>query len=287
MKIGLGSIVYEFGGIPLMRSAAKTASHGIRYVDVLAFGDYNPAFYPVEEQEKLASAFKEYGVRASSVITCAHGNIGSSDREERGFAMEQFKLAALLVKRLGGKQVLVGKGCGNIDFHLSRERATENSANFLKAYAKWCQDEGILVTFELEPEALHVCNGIQSVKTLIDAIGCDNVFANIDIGHLNILREPPEAMEILKGKIIHMHISDNMGLAHTNSVIGDGNADINAYIEKAIELGIDETAAARGDVAVAAIEVGEPGEYIADSDYRVLKSLGNVYSRVPCLRPKI
>jgi len=104
---------------------------------------------------------------------------------------------------------------------------------------------------------------------------------------MNILREPPEALEILRGKIIHMHISDNMGLAHTNSIIGEGNANINAYIEKAVELGIEQTASEQGDVAVAAIEVGEPGEYIADSDYRVLKSLGNVYSRVPSMRPKI
>ncbi|WP_077533490.1 sugar phosphate isomerase/epimerase family protein [Massiliimalia massiliensis] len=284
MEVGLGSIVYEFGGIPLERQAKMIAEHGIRYVDVLAFGQFNPAFYPMEQQLRVAKEFERCGIRASSVVTCAEGNIGSNDPEERDFAMEQMKRAARLVKRLGGQQILVGKGCGNIDFYLSRKDAFQNSAHFLKEFSKWCKNENIIVTMELEPEALHVCNGIESMNAMIEAIGEDNVFANVDIGHLNILREPPEALELLKGKMIHMHISDNEGLAHTNSVIGEGNSDIRAYIKKAIELGIDETAKEMGDVAVAGIEVGEPGEYITDSDSRVLRSVGNVYLRVPELR---
>lgn len=284
MEVGLGSIVYEFGGIPLERQAKMIAEHGIRYVDVLAFGQFNPAFYPMEQQLRVAKEFERCGIRASSVVTCAEGNIGSNDPEERDFAMEQMKRAARLVKRLGGQQILVGKGCGNIDFHLSRKDAFQNSAHFLKEFSKWCKNENIIVTMELEPEALHVCNGIESMNAMIEAIDEDNVFANVDIGHLNILREPPEALELLKGKMIHMHISDNEGLAHTNSVIGEGNSDIRAYIKKAIELGIDETAKEMGDVAVAGIEVGEPGEYITDSDSRVLRSVGNVYLRVPELR---
>ena len=284
MKLGLGSIVYEFGGIPLERQAARIASHGIRYVDVLAFGQYNPAFYSAQQQAVVAEAFARHGLVASSIVTCAEGNIGSSDPDERAHAMHQLKRAAVLVKRLGGKQVLIGKGAGNIDFYLSREVATGNAADVISEYCKWCREEGVIVTLELEPEALHVLNGIDAMDKMLRRVDCENLYANIDIGHLNILREPPEMLERLKGKMLHMHISDNAGLAHTNSVIGEGNADIRAYIVKALELGIDETAQRLGDVAVAAIEVGEPGEHITDSDYRVLRSVGNVYLRVPELR---
>ena len=284
MKVGLGSIVYELAGIPLERQAEMIAQHGIRYVDVLAFGQYNPAFYSIEQQERVAKAFQKNGIRASSIITCAEGNIGSNDPVEREFALEQMKRAAKLVKRLGGKQILIGKGCGNIDFDLSRKDAFANLAALLRNFAKWCLSEGILLTMELEPEALHVCNGIDSMAAMLEAIDMENAFANVDIGHLNILREPPEALIKLKGKIIHVHISDNEGLAHTNSVIGEGNSDIRAYIFKCIELGIDQTAERAGDVAVAGIEVGEPGEYITNSDSRVLRSIGNVYLRVPEIR---
>lgn len=227
---------------------------------------------------------KELGIRASSVITCAHGNLASDDPDEARFAMEQFKLAALLVKRLGGRQVLVGKGVGNMDFNLPREKAWENAVKFLKEYCKWCQNLDILVTLELEPEALHLCNGIKSMKNLIMEVDAPNLLANVDIGHLNILREGPDELECLKDKIIHVHISDNDGLAHTNSIIGEGNTDIRWYIDKILDLGIDKVAAAHGDVAVAGIELGHPGEYITDPDFRLLKSIGNVYSRVPRLR---
>lgn len=284
MEIGLGSIVYEWAGIPLIRQAKYIAEHGIRYVDVLAFGQYNPSFYSIEMQEEVAREFKRYGLRGSSVVTCIEGNLASNDGCDKEFALEQMKRAAKLIKRLGGQQVLIGAGCGNIDFNLSRKDAFQNSVSILKEFSKWCLNENVIVTMELEPEHLYVNNSVESMKAIIDQINLENVYANIDIGHLNILREPPEKLELLKGKIMHMHISDNMGLAHTNSVIGTGNADIRAYILKCIELGIDETAKALGDVAVAGIEVGEPGEYISDSDNRVLKSIGNVYLRVPELR---
>jgi len=286
LELGLGSIVYEFGGMPLERQAGMIAEHGIRYVDVLAFGEYNPAFYSVEQQNRIAEAFHGAGIRASSVVTCAQGNIGADDPEEREFAMEQMKRAGMLVKRLGGKQVLVGKGCGNIDFNLKRKDAFNNSMRFLREFSKWCLCENLLVTLELEPEALHVCNSIQSVFEMIRAVDSENVFANVDIGHLNILREPPKALSLLQNKMIHMHISDNCGLAHTNSVIGEGNCDVRSYVLACLENDIDRTAEAFGDIAVAGIEVGEPGEYITDSDYRVLRSVGNVCLRVPELRPK-
>ena len=284
MELGIGSIVYEFAGLTLNQAAERIAANGLHFVDVLAFGDYNPAFYPIQEQERIADTFRRFDLRASSVVTCAHGNIASDDEKERAFALEQLKRAAMLVKRLGGRQVLVGKGCGNIDFDLPRERAFDTAAAFLRGYAKWCRDQGLLVTMELEPEALHVLNGIEAMKAMIEAVGEENVLANIDVGHLNILREPPEALSRLRGRMIHMHLSENYGLAHTNSVIGEGNVNFAAYVGKAIEYGIEETAARHGDVAVAAIEVGEPGEYIADCDWRVLKSVGHVYSVVPQLR---
>ncbi|MCL2351634.1 MAG: sugar phosphate isomerase/epimerase [Firmicutes bacterium] len=284
MELGLGSIVYEFGGIPLERQAALIASHGVRWVDVLAFGHYNPSFYPIEQQERAVREFARYGLTASSVVTCAEGNIGSPDAGERAFAMEQLQRAARLVKRLGGKQVLIGKGCGNIDFYLSRERATENAAGVIREFCGFCLDEGLLVTMELEPEALYVLNGVGPMADMLERVGMKNLYANIDIGHMHILREPPEALARLKGKIIHMHISDNCGLAHTNSVIGEGTADIRGYIRAALDNCAEETARGAGDTAVAAIEVGEPGEYIPDSDARALRSVGNVYLRVPELR---
>lgn len=287
MEIGVGTIVYEFAGIPLSKSVEHVADHGIRYVDLLAFGDFNPAFLSDEEQRRIADRMKRLNVRASSVITCAHGNLGSDDAGERAFGLEQLKLAGRLIRNLGGRQVLIGKGVGNIDFNLPRERAFETVVQLLKEYCSWCEAHDILVTLELEPEALHLCNGVKSMKAMIDACDAPNLLANVDIGHLNILREGPEALKCIKDKIIHVHISDNDGLAHTNSIIGEGNTDIKWYIDALLDMGIDANASRYGEVAVCGLEIGHPGEYISDPDSRVLKSIGNVYSRIPRLRRPI
>ena len=198
---------------------------------------------------------------------------------ERSFSIS----SSLSSKDLGGKQVLIGKGVGNIDFDLPRDRAEQNAANLVKEYCDWCIARDILVTFELEPEALHVCNGIESMARLIEKVDAPNVAVNMDIGHLNILRTRPDECVILKDKIIHVHLSDNAGLAHTNSVLGEGNANFNAYVKQYIDWGIDENAKRYGDIAVAGMEIGEPGEFISDPDNRVLKSMGHILLHVPQL----
>ncbi|NLM37488.1 MAG: sugar phosphate isomerase/epimerase [Firmicutes bacterium] len=284
MEIGVGTIVYELAGVPLKESVRKIAQHGVKYIDILSFGEYNPALLPTDEQDKIAASLRELGMKASSIVTCADGNLSSDDPAEVENAMEQLKLAGLLIKRLGGRQVLVGKGAGNIDFGLPRERAWANSVRVLKEYCQWALKHDLLVTLELEPEGLHVCNGVQAMRDLIDEVNQPNLLANIDIGHLNILRTSPDELALLKDKIIYVHISDNDGLAHTNSVIGTGTTKVRWYIDTLLELGIDEVAARYDEVAVAGVEIGAPGEYIQDADIRVLKSVGNVLSTVPGLR---
>lgn len=287
MELGLGTIVYALSGIPMKEYIRKIGDFGFKYIDVLAAGLYNPSFYSEDVQHSVYEEMKKYDMRASSVITCASGNLASDDPSEREEALEQLKLAGNLVKNLGGKQVLVGKGVGNMDFHLSREKAEANAVEVIREYADWAGERDLLVTFELEPEFLHVCNGIASMRTLIDRIGRPNIYANVDFGHLNIIREGPEMIGLLKDKIIHAHISDNDGLAHTNSVIGDGSTDINAFLMKMVELGVDEVARAAGDVAVAGIEVGAPGEVVEDPDLRVTKSLGSILERCPYFRAAV
>ena len=284
MEIGVGTILYEWAGVPLRESIERIANHGIRYLDILAFGIYNPALYPEAFQWKIAERMQQLEMRASSVITCADGNLACDDKEEVENAVFQLKLAGKMVKRMGGKQVLIGKGLGNIDFDLPRKRAFANAVRVVSDYCGWCLKEDLIVTLELEPESLCVCNGLESMAQLLEAVDAPNLAVNIDIGHLNILRSNVDMLETVKDRIIHVHMSDNDVLAHTNCVIGEGTSQTAKFIDKCIELGIDENAARFGDVAVAGIEVGEVGEHILDPDYRLLKSYGYVLSRVKSLR---
>ena len=65
MELGIGSIVYEFAGLTLNQAAERIAANGLHYVDVLAFGEYNPAFYPRNLYPKLDM---EYILHRSPVL---------------------------------------------------------------------------------------------------------------------------------------------------------------------------------------------------------------------------
>lgn len=208
MEVGVGTIVYEFAGVPLEEAIDRIDKFGIKYLDVLAFGDYNPAVYPKAKQLEIAKKLESKGMRASSIVSCGEGNLASNDPKERAFCVDQLKLAAKLVRTLGGQQILVGKGAGNVDYDLPRKEAWQNVVVEMKNFCKWCKNENILVTMELEPEPLHVLNSAEAMAQMIEDVGEENLFANIDIGHLNILRTPPTALTNLKGKIIHAHISE-------------------------------------------------------------------------------
>jgi len=281
MELGVGSIVYEFAGIPLKRAIERIADFGLKYVNILAFYEYNPALYPISEYEAIARQFQKYDMQASSVVACVEGNLASDNLEEREKCLGDLQEITEFLKYLGGKQVLIGKGVGNVTSSLSRERAWRNVVAFLKRYCEWCLKEEMLVTLELEPEPFYVLNSTEAMLKMIKEVNAPNLFANIDIGHLNILREGPERLSPLKDYIIHAHITDNDAVVHTNSVIGTGNCDITGYMNKLLELGVDEVAEKQGVKAVAGIELGHPGEYICDPDYRVLRSVGVVLRRVP------
>lgn len=175
---------------------------------------------------------------------------------------------------------------GNVDYNLPREEARKNSISAVKEYCKWAKKEDVYVALELEPEGLFILNSVQAIKEFLNEVNEENCCANADIGHLHVLREKPENLAVIKDKIVHIHISENNGFAHTNDVIGEGNVDFKWFVETIYNLGMDKNCERFGDVAVAGLEIGEPREFITDSDYRVLKSIGNALSRIPLLRGK-
>jgi protein FrlC len=115
----------------------------------------------------------------------------------------------------------------------------------------------------------------------IEDIGMPNVVANVDIGHLCILREGPNSLEKLKNRILHVHISETDTFEHTNSIIGSGVADFKAYIDKVLELGIEENCRRYGEACVAGIEMGARGGFVDDADRWVRESLDYLAKIMP------
>ncbi len=98
---------------------------------------------------------------------------------------------------------------------------------------------GLEIALELEPFHLSLVNDVDSMVRFIDDVAHPAVKANIDVSHLQLSRVKPEELRKLKGKAIHVHISDCDGKVHGDLPPGRGVVDFPPYLREIKALGID------------------------------------------------
>lgn len=285
MKLGINSSVWEIAGISLDKALDRINGLGFRYVDVLAFGSGNPVSLSSNERRRIIKKFQDFGLVSPGMVTLPPANIASSNSREKEKCLSYLKSCGEFQAELGGGQILLGFGAGWKTLEISREEAWVNSAVFIKEYCEYLSNLNILLTLELDPFVYNVVNDTVSMKRMIEDVGQANLFANIDIGHLAITREPPRALEKLKDRIVHAHISDNNGRTHANYIIGTGVTKVADYLNKLIEMGIDEMCKNYDQIAVASLELGEIGQDIENPDDYVIKSMRYLKKNIPRLIP--
>src|SRR5690606_23566350 len=67
---------------------------------------------------------------------------------------------------------------------------------------------GLRIALELEPFPLSLVNSVETMVRFLDDCNHEAVRANIDISHLLLAGVKPEELRLLKGRAIHVHISD-------------------------------------------------------------------------------
>ena len=76
-------------------------------------------------------------------------------------------------------------------------------------------------------------------RSRFDDVNHSAVQANIDVSHLVLSQTPPEELRKLKGKAIHVHLSDCDGKVHGDLPPGRGVVDFPPYLREIKNLGID------------------------------------------------
>jgi sugar phosphate isomerase/epimerase len=100
-------------------------------------------------------------------------------------------------------------------------------------------DLGVQIALELEPFKLSLVNDVASMVRFLDDVNHPAVKANIDVSHLQLSRTSPEEVRKLKGKAIHVHISDCDGKVHGDLPPGRGVVNFPPYLREIKNLGID------------------------------------------------
>ncbi|MCD8534826.1 MAG: sugar phosphate isomerase/epimerase [Verrucomicrobia bacterium] len=108
---------------------------------------------------------------------------------------------------------------------------------------EYADSRNVDIALELEPFRLSLLNNVDSMVRFIDECNHSRVRANIDVSHLVLSDTTPLELAHLKGKAIHVHISDCDGKVHGDLPPGRGVVKFHPYLQAIKELNIDGTVA--------------------------------------------
>ena len=103
----------------------------------------------------------------------------------------------------------------------------------------YADKRGIDIALELEPFRLSLLNSVAGMARFVDECGHPRVRANIDISHLVLSDTSPAEVIKLKGKAIHVHLSDCDGKVHGDLPPGRGVVKFAPFLQAIKELNID------------------------------------------------
>jgi len=95
------------------------------------------------------------------------------------------------------------------------------------------------IALELEPFRLSLLNNVDSMAAFVDECNHPRVRANIDISHLVLSDTSAAELSKLRGKAIHVHLSDCDGKVHGDLPPGRGVVKVAPYLQAIKELQID------------------------------------------------
>jgi sugar phosphate isomerase/epimerase len=101
--------------------------------------------------------------------------------------------------------------------------------------------KNIDIALELEPFRLSLLNSIDSMVRFVDECNHERIRANLDISHLVLSDTGPAEVKKLKGKAIHVHLSDCDGKVHGDLPPGRGVVKFGPYLQAIKELEMDGT----------------------------------------------
>jgi len=276
MHLALNTMVYEAGKVGLKESLPRIREFGFAYVDLNAWRSGNPAEMSGAQRKEIKKLLDDLGLVSSQLLLINSRDMASSKAAERRSVMDYMKSCAEFQLELGGRQVLVCWGAGVYELGTAKAQSWINSVNALREFSEWCLDKGVLIELELDPHVYFIVNSLERMAAMLEDVDMPNLFANIDIGHLHITRESPAAMEKVRSRILHVHIRETDTFEHTNSIIGTGKVDIEAYYDKLVGMGFDEDCRRHGEEPVIDIEMGEPSRSVDEPDRWVSQSLKHV-----------
>jgi sugar phosphate isomerase/epimerase len=235
MKLGIINSAFEQAGVDTATGLKHISRIGFDCVDI-----FTEAIGISQKEIKLvANTCAKVDLPIISLPVVSLGLVDFND-VVREFHIKRTKKFIDLAATWGAKNILLVLG----EYIWQREvipaaeqwRFAVESCRTLGDYAA---KRKIDIALELEPFRLSLLNNIDSMVRFIDEVSHPRVRANIDISHLVLSDTSPDEIRKLKGKAIHVHLSDCDGKVHGDLPPGRGVVKFGPYLQAIKDLGMD------------------------------------------------
>ncbi len=215
--------------------AATAGFDGIELVDGWPMGPY-PGVEEAERITALRRMYDCYGLQIYTMQT-GGGDAHAADPDRRKAWLERFRKDIQLCKALGGDFIGCWPGGGMEGNHTMND-AIANLAESYRDAAKICADEGMYMSFEIEPPFIfNTLEHLQKILALVDHPACRT---NYDPSHFDVMSGSTGKPEVMLQQlgvqyIGHVHLTDTDGTQFGGTSkhlpCGEGHCDIAASLK--------------------------------------------------------
>jgi sugar phosphate isomerase/epimerase len=235
MKLGIINSAFQQAGVDTATGLRHISRIGFDCVDIFT----EAAGISKKEIKLVASTCDKLGL---PIISLPVVSVGLVDFNEpvREFHVERTRKFIDLARTWRAKNVLLVLG----EYIWQREVIPPQAQwdwalDTCRRLGDYADKRGVDIALELEPFRLSLLNGVDAMARFVDECGHPRVRANIDISHLVLSDTSPADVGKLKGKAIHVHLSDCDGKVHGDLPPGRGVVKFAPYLQAIKELNIN------------------------------------------------
>lgn len=235
MRLGIINSAFNQAGVDTATGLSHIARIGFDCVDIFT----EALTISLGEKRIIASTCEQKNLPIVSLPVVATGLIDFND-PVREFHVARCKKFIDLASEFDARNIVLVLG----EYIWQREvippqdqwRWAFETCRELGDYA---DQKKIDIALELEPFRLSLLNNVDEMVRFIDDCDHPRVLANIDISHLVLSDCGPETVSRLKGKAVHVHLSDCNGQVHGDLPPGKGVVKFTPYLQAIKELQMD------------------------------------------------
>lgn len=234
MKLGIINSAFHQAGVDTATGLKQIARIGFDCVDI-----HTEAVGISKKEIKLvANTCEKLDLPIVSLPVCSLG-LADFNKPVRDFHIERTKKFIDLARTWNAKNVLLVLG----EYMWQQEifppqMQWDWALETCREIGDYADKKKIDIALELEPFRLSLLNSIEAMVRFVDDCDHPRILANIDISHLVLSDTAPTEVKKLKGKAIHVHLSDCDGKVHGDLPPGRGVVKFAPYLQAIKELEI-------------------------------------------------